>query len=112
MPPDAWELILGTQVNLDGTIDLTLPSGVVVSHPLSRLSRLSEGLLEHDLILDGDSSDRSHDEEDWLDAEDGVWAEHIPDEDERDLWEESDHDGDEVTNMYSHHCQLFVNGRA
>jgi ubiquitin-conjugating enzyme E2 O len=88
---------------LDGSVEVTLPNGMVAKYPLERLTRLydtleqledlwgegsAQGDPEHDHIHD-------HDTEVWAMDEDGIWQAQ-PNGDDNDEWEETDEEDSNV----------------
>jgi ubiquitin-conjugating enzyme E2 O len=82
---------------LDGSVEVTLPNGVIAKYPLERLTRLYDTLEQlEDLWGEGSAQDdpeadhiHDHGTEMWAMDEDGVWQAQ-PNGDENDEWEETD----------------------
>ncbi|KAJ7293424.1 hypothetical protein C8J57DRAFT_1551895 [Mycena rebaudengoi] len=83
-----------TAINLDGTVELTHPNGVVRSYPLQRLTKLYDGIdqLEDDMwdeMSDGHAS-YAEDNSGWVMGEDGNWQPEVGEEGEAEGWEDDD----------------------
>ncbi|KAH9162782.1 hypothetical protein EDB89DRAFT_2024260 [Lactarius sanguifluus] len=86
-----------SNLGLDGSVELTLPNGVVAKYPLERLTRLYDTLEQlEDLWGEGSIQDEhdhdhvhDHDAEVWEMDEDGIWQAQ-PNGDDNDEWEETD----------------------
>jgi len=89
---------------LDGSVEVTLPNGVVAKYPLERLTRLYDTLEQlEDLWGEGSAqgdpeNDRVHDTEVWAMDEDGVWQAQS-NGDENDEWEETEEEEEEDYDM-------------
>ncbi|KAH8998837.1 hypothetical protein EDB86DRAFT_2910381 [Lactarius hatsudake] len=86
-----------SNLGLDGSVEVTLPNGVVAKYPLERLTRLYDTLEQlEDLWGEGSIQDEhdhdhvhDHDAEVWEMDEDGIWQAQ-PNGDDNDEWEETD----------------------
>jgi ubiquitin-conjugating enzyme E2 O len=111
---------------LDGSVEVTLPNGVVAKFPLERLTRLYDTLEQlEDLWGEGSAQDdpehdhvHDHDAEVWAMDEDGNWQAQ-PNGDGNDEWEETDEEEDyvmevesdaQVDNVYAPYDEINANG--
>jgi ubiquitin-conjugating enzyme E2 O len=91
---------------LDGSVEVTLPNGVIAKYPLERLTRLYDTLEQlEDLWGEFSAQDdpeadhiHVHGTEMWAMDEDGVWQAQ-PNGDENDEWEETDEEEDYVMDV-------------